>query len=781
MNTPRSSLLILLLSFLVPLVSFSQHVVLLTQEDVNSYPITHSYDTITSLRIGDNNKESNITGLDSLHHISVIRNNLTIQNNDSLVSLDGLTDLRAVGSINILRNDKLHSLLGINNIDSVTNYIAVFNNKNLTQCEIDVVCSILQNNPAQAYIEDNGPHCESPEVVAEVCGLDCECPPGVNFYSQAKIDSFAHLYNNCDTINGNVIISGARESITNLDGLRHIEIIDGNLTIRALGNIVTLSGLENLQQVGGDFSIAGNASLSRIELSPSLTHTRSIRIEANPRLQVIDGFTRLTSIARDLSIKNNDQCMSIRGFRNLVSAGSLFILWNQQLTKIPGLANLDSLSGALNITGNPSLPDYKGLKSLKFVGGDLIADAKTFEGLGNIKSVLGSIRLNNMSPPNFRDLKSLENLGGLHINNCDQLTSFSGLEKIKYVTGDIYVSNADKLSTLSGLDNLISCNSVTLRGLDSLKSFKGLNALNYVSGSLTIRFLPNIIDFKGLNNLQAINGNFHTITNSSLSSFYGLQNLQAIKGDFKVIFNSSLLSFQSLEKLNQIQGVIECRINDNLKNFSGFDSLTVVNSHLIIDQNDGLETLQGLQNISRVDGTLSIRANTNLSSISSFSSLNSIGGSFHLQSNKMLESLQGLDNLSKVNGDIDISANTGLRECSLSSICRLLSNHDGIKIYGNGDGCNSNQQVLENCASCSCSSLQTNIWTNATLNGSWHNPYNWSLGVVPNLCHNVIISSTFVPIFIEENHTAQCYTLSIDKNIIFDQKIGSTLVIQCAK
>jgi hypothetical protein len=73
-----------------------------------------------------------------------------------------------------------------------------------------------------------------------------------------------------------------------------------------------------------------------------------------------------------------------------------------------------------------------------------------------------------------------------------------------------------------------------------------------------------------------------------------------------------------------------------------------------------------------------------------------------------------------------------------------------------------------------CLSQPENTWTGA-LNNDWHEAGNWSLNVVPSICHQVIIVNGTVVIY--TGQIAACYTLSQDQGAILDQELGSELII----
>ena len=82
--------------------------------------------------------------------------------------------------------------------------------------------------------------------------------------------------------------------------------------------------------------------------------------------------------------------------------------------------------------------------------------------------------------------------------------------------------------------------------------------------------------------------------------------------------------------------------------------------------------------------------------------MNSIGGFLEILDNTALASLMGLDNIqAETIGDLIIADNSSLTTCEVNSVCSYLSSPNGtIEIHDNAPGCNSQQEVEDNCFYC---------------------------------------------------------------------------------
>jgi hypothetical protein len=108
----------------------------------------------------------------SLHSVGEI----DILGNDSLTSLNGLQGLENVtNSVSVQYNLILSSLDGIDNIkaDSML-FLRIQNNDTLSECSIKSVCDFLGIPESHYYIENNAPGCNSPEEVEAACGVGVE-------------------------------------------------------------------------------------------------------------------------------------------------------------------------------------------------------------------------------------------------------------------------------------------------------------------------------------------------------------------------------------------------------------------------------------------------------------------------------------------------------------------------------------------------------------------------------------------------------------------------------
>jgi hypothetical protein len=122
------------------------------------------------LVIDENLALSSMAGLAGLTSIG---GNLYIGYCSSLTNLTGLENLASIGySLYIYYNSALTSLTGINNIDGGSIHeLHIYNNDNLSVCDVESICDFLSNPPQIIYILNNAPGCNNQAEVEDACGI----------------------------------------------------------------------------------------------------------------------------------------------------------------------------------------------------------------------------------------------------------------------------------------------------------------------------------------------------------------------------------------------------------------------------------------------------------------------------------------------------------------------------------------------------------------------------------------------------------------------------------
>ena len=196
---------------------------------------------------------------------------------------------------------------------------------------------------------------------------------------------------------------------------------------------------------------------------------------------------------------------------------------------------------------------------------------------------------------------------------------------------------------------------------------------------------------------------------------YAKQNVSCLSDSIEFSTQAQIDSFPiNYPYCNMIEGSIQISGND-ITNLDGLSQITSIEGDFEIgnggpwpDTNPSLTSLSGLDNLTTIEGDLLVLSNLGLTSLSGLENLTFIGGSLIIgntwytwkHGNPELTSLTALENLDFIGGDLKILNNDVLSNCDINSICDYLAVPNGtVEIHSNAEGCNSQQEVEEACAS----------------------------------------------------------------------------------
>ncbi|MEM8906301.1 MAG: T9SS type A sorting domain-containing protein, partial [Bacteroidota bacterium] len=319
--------------------------------------------------------------------------------------------------------------------------------------------------------------------------------------------------------------------ITDLTPLSNLTSINGGLNIDInFTPLEDLAGLDNLQSIGGDFTIRS---------TPSELYFKSLH-----------GLEGLMTIGGGFSMMDLFSIMDFSGLNNLSEIGGEMYLDMFCLDSFQGLENLTTIGGELRLFFG-IVDSFNGLSSLTSIGGlDLmnVNDIDNFLGLDQLTSINGLISIHLSNINSFQGLEQLASIQGFDVFDAT-INNFIGLSGLQTIEGSLTFFNT-RINSFAGLSGLQTIEgSLYLDYTPDLKNFEGLEQLQTIDESLNLSHLP-IINFKGLNNLKSINQGILINGCSALNSFSGLEQLQEVNGSINIFDNSSLLSINALEQLD---------------------------------------------------------------------------------------------------------------------------------------------------------------------------------------------------------------------------------------
>lgn len=541
--------------------------------------------------VGATNSLINLKGLDSL---KVIGRNLIIQRNSSLLSLEGLENLTEVkGFISIFFNSEITSLRGIKSLEAA-NGITIESNAKLQT--IEHLIGLKNINPSNSYASIN---IIRNDVLVNLRGLDSikKVKGVVNISRNNKLQDLYGLQN-LNKIDGRLGIS-RNPNLKNLKGLEELTEVNGDFGLGRNSKMVNLEGIPKLKIIAGEFLV--NSTYLENFYGLNIESVNKIKININYNLKNLIGLEKITKVPGDVLIQSNHELINLNGFNNIKSVGGeLIIGFNNKLEeinlgaledvgivanqnfndlsiksnsqlKLLKLNSLKKIVGSLRIEKNEKLSEIKSLKNLESISTSITLREnnilETLEGLENLTETSLYIS-NNLSLKNIEALKSINSLKTLSIYNNTSLISLNGLDSLKKLKGSLYIEKNNSLKSLESLESLNSIDGrLIIEGNNNLESLSGIQNINSKSiNRLEIRNNPKLSTCQTLNVCNYItNGGTYTIENNA----NGCNNADEIKNLCGDLFNT-------------ITGQVLYDINN-----TGCDSTSIpVQNRLVISSNE---------------------------------------------------------------------------------------------------------------------------------------------------------------------------------------------------
>lgn len=453
--------------------TYNGDLVLSTQAQINAFKYT---EVTGKLTIGGQSSHSNITDLSPLNK------------------------LRSAGSLYILTNNNLPSLLGLESLTTIKQVL---------------------------YIS-------SSDALKDMQGL-----------------------NNLQTIGDNFYIS-YNDGLVNLEGLSKLQSIGRDFFISTNAALQSLNGIGALQTIGGSLIIMKNKKLSDVE---EISHIKRIPgnlvIRGNKALASCCWLKQVTiGYGKDI----RDNAPGCRSWENICPSEKVY---DGDLT-LSTQAEVDNfkytqINGSLSI-GNPfgepnDINDLSALSVLESVQELWIHDCnqlQSLHGLEKLKEIANGVYIdNNAKLENMQGLNGLESVGDYRITNNPALLNLEGLENLRDAF-DLEISYNDNLQNLQGLESLEAIVFLELSDNKSLTNIKGLKSMQSPTYSIIINNNSALKDLQGLENIQEVDEAFYISNNSSLTSLSGLDNLQTIYESLVITGNASLSSIEALANLQQV-------------------------------------------------------------------------------------------------------------------------------------------------------------------------------------------------------------------------------------
>jgi len=407
---------------------------------------------------------NNIRELSGFESLSVVDSAIIIEDCSHVRTIPGFNSLVHVGSLiigNIVNtsssgNEDLESIIGFENLLTVENDLLIRENSSLD--------TIIGFNAITHVGGDFGLARNTTGFQDSLNAFKAIEEIGGDFLLKKQSFDYPISFNFLTNVGGDLIVDAFRPPSLSFPTLERIE---GSFLVDA--NIDSLSGLANLQYIGGDFSVEEIFTITYVAECPLLdTIGGDLIFKDNNNLQTISGFDQLSYIGGNLEISNNEDfsdtsLTSIPSFNALIHIGGfLGIHTNEDLLSINGFNSLVNVNN-INIVANTNLNQINGFASLNLVNGSISVRnnpmLETFNCFQNLAQINGSLQFS--SNYNVQDISSLSNLqsldGALRIDRNYRLKSLVGLQNINPLSInednpsylDLQITNNDSLSICS--------------------------------------------------------------------------------------------------------------------------------------------------------------------------------------------------------------------------------------------------------------------------------------------------------------------------------------------
>lgn len=558
---------------------------------------------------------------------------------------------------------------------------------------------------------------------------DCPVTGGdIVFNTQENIDDFIIDYPNCTNLNYDILIADGFPPfpIQNLDGLRNIVSINGDLTISGCVGLTSLSGFANLSTVSGDILIEDNPNLEECTIEAVCQDITSNTIDIDNNDVGCRDLGEVLSACIDPSCPDEIPDFTLLGefeghtyyvsnlnntWLNAQQISNSLAMGNAYLASITSEEENEFVRSRLNTQEDViiGLYDFETEDNLSWDSGEMV-DYTNFSSL-YINSDSNDFGLLNGSTGEWTFRTSFFITNYVIELNCDALIPDLTLDNLHPeidITGSrqlmpytVDVRNIG--SGIADVDSIVirtylSEDTILDTSMDSLGGIITTGFNNPGDNQNTLAHITVPID---------LSGDFHLISyfdyDDKVEEKYEDNNITVSDSTFYVIdlTNKCLAGTRTLWTQTQVDTLLhqypDCTVlngslilQDTTPNgdpspepITALDSLQQISwieGEFRLDNLESLENLDGLEQLQKVSGQLIINGSS-LANLDVLASLDTLGG-LTIEDNSQLENLSGLNNLEFMYGSHQIINNESLTTLYSLDIS-LLSLQNGIIIRDN--------------------------------------------------------------------------------------------------
>ena len=381
-----------------------------------------------------------------------------------------------------------------------------------------------------------------------------------------------------------------------------------------------------------------------------------------------------TQLELDAFVIDNPDCTTIEGSVTLLGdangADILDLSPLNQITLITGdleiklcnqLISIESLNSNLTVEGNTTISDNFNLEEIHLDINTSKASDIEITRNNNLDYIFGG-----------NQIDSLNNMAIIDNQNLNLIEGFEGLE---YIQEELFFLDNVSLLNIPSFNNAKYIHNVRLIGNSSLEIIDGFNQLDSVFNVVIQAAALN--SFKGFNNTPVAGGII--ISGVAIEEIDVFQNLE-MAGAVAII---GIIQEEPITLFNKLTSIT---LNLNLYNISGGPFNSLLNLEDI-----GFNRIEVFRcNFEHLDFL------SNVKSVTGFKPY------FRIQGNPNLSDISGLDGIESDSIHwFNVRQNPNLSICHTKLVCDVLErgDNDPPSVWiDNGPGCNSTEEILEQCA-----------------------------------------------------------------------------------
>ena len=372
--------------------------------------------------------------------------------------------------------------------------------------------------------------------------------------------------------------------------------------------------------------------------------------------------------------------------------GSLYIHNHNDepnMTDLSCFQNLREVKGNLEITGINLLPDLTGFSNLAKVGHNFLVSnpyAISLTGLEKLRYVGGDLTLKDM----FYD------------DDPEDLEEFYNLDTIG---GGIILSNL-AITTLKPLVHSVIHGDLQLSKIKVLQAQDSLHVIDTVFGTFTVEDMrwTSLDGFSGLKHV----GGLRLINNDSLMSVHILHEQDTVDRMIEIYGNDQLSPANGLEAIQHVGGEFQysgpvCHTFTALSTVGGdcqlttdsidvFSNLSFVGGDLWIYGVDNVD-LAEMSLLDTIHGDLVV-AYTDVRSLYGLHQVEYVGGNLSISDNQSLLAIDALHTAMKVEGEWRMEYNSMLNLCNTPAFCNHIAAGGDYALRQNGPMCSDISSVI---------------------------------------------------------------------------------------